>query len=527
MNRHSARRAASSATHRARGGIRSFLVFVVTLAILAAAVWGGWTFMNRGGLPSLPFADGGDRGGGNPVTVGVTGEAPQSLDIRTDASDAVEQALIANVYETLTGRDQSNAVVPGLAASWQASADGLTYTFRLNAGMRFSNGDALDASDVVWSLQQTVQNRYVTADRLTGLASVSNPDASTVVIAMSSPNPALPWLLSGRAGVVYDKDANVDYATAALGSGPFTVDSFRRGESITLKRNPRYWNADARAASPSVTLRYFQDGGLAATALAKGETDATVAVPASALDTLRTHDDIALSQGESTHKVMLGYNARAQSIFSEVHLRQGLRYVIDRQRIIDADGAAEAIGGPIPKLDPGYEDLTGLYPHDLAKAHSMLDYFGYRYRLRLVYPMRFGQRIGDQIADSLTTFGYTVSVQTVDDATWQRQVVEDHDFDMTIFSMDGSHDVTELADPDMFLGYTDSQSDQLLRDVKAAKDDASYQTALKALGRRLSENSIADFLYVERPWNASRNGVTGLPLNRNDVFLPLAGLAKA
>ncbi|NMN00347.1 ABC transporter substrate-binding protein [Bifidobacterium sp. DSM 109958] len=527
MNRHSAHRAAS----RTRDSLRSLLVFVVTLAVLAGAVWGGWTIMRRGGLAALRGTltgetNGSGDAGGNPVTVAVHGAAPQSLDIRTDASSAVEQALIGNVYETLVGRDQNNRAMPGLAASWDVSADGLTYTFRLRSGMRFSNGDVLDAQDVVRSLQRTVSDRYAGASDLTGLASVSNPDAATVTVTLLSPDAALPWRLSGRAGIVYDLDAQTDYAAAALGSGPFTVSGFSPGSSLTLERDGAYWNRDGRAASPSVTLRYYDDGAAAADAVTRGEADAATDVPAASLDALRGAGATP-AQGDSTRKVLLGFNARADSIFSEVRLRQGMRYVIDRQRIIDANGAAAALGGPIPSLDPGYEDLTGLYPHDTAKAHALLDYFGYRYRLRLVYPASLGTQVGDLVAGSMRDFGYDVTVSAVDDATWREQVTERHEFDLTIFPMDASHDVTELASPDFFLGYTDSVAEGLAAAVRASADEAAYETNLRALGRRLSENAIADFLYVERPWSASRAGVTGMPLNRTDVFLPLAGLARA
>ena len=509
--------------------MQSFIVFLVMLAILSALVWGGYTVMRRGGLTAAVEGVENAADNGPSLTVGVTTGSPQSLDIRTDTSSAVEQALLGNVYETLVGRDANNAVQPGLAASWEVSADALTYTFHLHQGMTFSNGHTLDAQDVVWSLQQAVQNKYVDAAKLTNLAAVRNPDANTVVVTLSAPNPELLWLLSGRAGIVYDSEAPIDYATQAIGSGPFTVGSFAKDDRLELKRNLKYWKADGKAKSATVTLRYFSDGAAGADAVAKGEADALVEVPVSSLETLRAQGDaVTLTQGDSTRKVMLAYNGKADSIFSEVHLRQGLRYVIDKQQIIDANGAAEAIGGPIPRLDPGYEDLNGLYPHDASKAHAVLNYFGFRYRLRLVYPAKYGQQLGDMIVGSLKSFGYyNASAQMVDDATWQTQVVQNRDFDMTILEMDGSHDVLDLADPSLFLGYTDAQAEQLAAQAKAATSDQEYADRLKALGRRLSENAIADFLYVERPWLAQRKGVSGLPVNRTDAFLPLAELTKA
>lgn len=517
------------------GGVASFIVFIVMLAILSSLVWGGWTIMRGGAaaIPGLGRVIAGDHapaddGSGGEVTVAVATGSPQSLDIRTDASDAVEQALLGNVYETLVGRDGNNKLQPSIASSWEASDDGLTYTFHLNGGMKFSNGHTLDAGDVVWSLQQTVQNKYVQAAKLANLASVSNPAPSTVTITLTAPNPDLLWLLSGRDGIVYDSEAQFDYATQAIGSGPFTLESFTKDDALVLKRNASYWNAQARAAAAKVTLRYVSDGTAAAKLLTDGTADALVQAPVSSLDVLRSDGQITLAQGESNHRVMLGFNGKADSIFSEVHLRQGFGYVIDRQRIADEQGAAEPIGGPIGKLDPGWEDLTGLYPHDSAKAHSVLDYFGYRYRLRLVYPDRFGERIGQTIADELKSFGYpNVSVQMVDEATWQTQVVQNRDFDMTILSLDEARDVFDLADPNLYLNYTDAQAEQLAAQAKAAVNDQQYDERLKALARRLSENAIGDFLYAEKPWVAWRGGASGMPVNFTDSFLPLRSVSKA
>ena len=509
--------------------MRSFLVFVLTTAILCGLVWGGWTYL-RNGEGRGEFLDGlGDEGGAK-LTVAVTTTAPQSLDIRTDSSTALDQALLGNVYETLLKRTTDNGVAPGIAASWQTSDDGLTYTFQLNDGMQFANGDALDATDVVDSLRQSVQNGYVGTDKLDGLASVSSTGASTVVIALNKPNPDLLWLLSGRPGIVYDTQATVDYATGALGSGPFSVKSFEAGKSLTLQRNAKYWNASAAARSRTITLNYFADANLAATAMAKAEADLIIEAAPGTLETLRSHSDITLQQVDSTRKVLLGFNGRSDSMFSEARMRQGVRYAINHQTLVDDNGAAGLLGGPISSLDPGYEDLTGLFPYDFQRAYRTTAYFipvFTKETKRLVVPTEYAH-IADLIAADLNKLDLGVQVEVLDDAAWRTRVVEQHDFDMTIFAMNGSHDVADLADPSLFLGYTDGNGEEYAKQARAATNDAEYTDRLKVLAKRLSDNAAVDFLYVERPWIAYRNNVTGVPtFNRPDVSLPLETLDKA
>ena len=115
------------------------------------------------------------------------------------------------MYETLVSRSETNKLQPSIAKSWQISDDGLTYTFTLNSNVTFSNGHKLDSSDVVWSLQNVINNNYVGSDQLGSLKEITNPDEKTVVITLNQPNPCLLRALSGRAGIVYDEESTANY----------------------------------------------------------------------------------------------------------------------------------------------------------------------------------------------------------------------------------------------------------------------------------------------------------------------------
>ena len=147
--------------------------------------------------------------------------------------------LIGNVYEGLVARDSDNQVVPAIAKSWDESSDGLTYTFHLNSGMTFSNGDALTAEDVVWSINDLIKNQYHDADSLSMVKSVEAQGDDAVVLTLKTPNANLLWTLTGRPGLVLDKDAKYDAKTEAIGSGPYTVSKFVTNDSITFKANDK------------------------------------------------------------------------------------------------------------------------------------------------------------------------------------------------------------------------------------------------------------------------------------------------
>ncbi|HAK71799.1 MAG TPA: ABC transporter substrate-binding protein, partial [Bifidobacterium sp.] len=104
-----------------------WLVFFGVAAVLAVVMWLGWSLVNlRNPITSLSSLT-----SESTMSVGIAGDAPKNLDIRTEQGDEVEQALLGNVYETLVSRSDTNKLQPGIARSWQASDDGLTYTFTL------------------------------------------------------------------------------------------------------------------------------------------------------------------------------------------------------------------------------------------------------------------------------------------------------------------------------------------------------------------------------------------------------------
>ena len=220
------------------------------------------------------------------VTIGLK-LAPTNLDIRNTAGSSLDQVLIGNVYEGLVSRNEENKVVPALAKSWEVSDDGLTYTFHLNKGMHFSNGDELDADDVVWSIQQLEEKQYHDADALRNFKSISAPNADTVVITLTKPYSQLLWALSGRAGLVFDKDAKYVAKTQAVGSGPYKVAKFTPNNSIELVADENYWGSN-KPKTKNIVIRYFADDNAAVNALKSGDVQVlapiTYALAESALD---------------------------------------------------------------------------------------------------------------------------------------------------------------------------------------------------------------------------------------------------
>ena len=330
-------------------------IFLGVAVALGALVVVGWTFMQNRFQPGSSL----DAG----VTIGID-DMPQSLDIRSDSSAAAERLLVDNVYETLVTVDQDNKLQPGLATSWKTSDDGLTVTLTLQSGVTFSNGHTLDASDAVWSLQQNVTNKVADVDELGDLASVANPNATTVVITLAKPNPTLLRALSGRLGIVYDSESSsADYQRKAIGSGPFTVADFQPGHSLKLARSDTYHGT--KAASNVVEFMQYSDADALSKALTDGSLDMAAPVSASTATGLNGKDGLTVKEGATTDKVLLAYNNGTDSLLSDEQARKAFRYQIDAAGIASAQpDAAGALGGPISLLDtpgilwPKFDDQT-------------------------------------------------------------------------------------------------------------------------------------------------------------------------
>lgn len=451
--------------------------------------------------------------------------APTNLDIRNQSGSALDQVLIGNVYQGLVARDSSNTVIPSLATSWTTSSDGRTYVFRLRHGVTFSNGDALDADDVVWSIRQLIGKQYVDASLLKNFSSIEAVDAHTVKIVLTKPYADLLWVLAGRPGLVFDKDADYDARTSAVGSGPYTVSSFRSGTSITLKANPRY-KGDDKARTRTIVLRYYTDDNAAVNALKSGDVQVLAPVSQNLASTFsKDAAHYTVKVGEDTDKYVLAFNGKGKAT-SDKRVRQALRYAIDSDELIAARGGVDkALGGPIPSLDPGYVDLTGLYPHDEAKARALLARAGYDsdhpLRLTLTYANIYGTEIGQQLKTQLARVGVKLTVDVVEFATWLQNVYTNHDYDLSLVDHNESHDFYQWTDADYYYGYDNATVRSLYEQAMASTDAATMNSLLAKAARIVSEDAPADWLFNYRISTAWAKGVTGFPVNLNQTLMPL------
>ena len=458
------------------------------------------------------------------VAIGIK-LAPVSLDIRNQSGSALEQLLIGNVYEALVSRNSNNEVEPGLAKSWTISNDGLTYTFKLNEHMNFSNGDTLDATDVAWSINQLKAKQYYNSDQVENLKQASAPDATTVKLTLSRPDANMLWYLSGRPGLVFDKDAHYDAKTTAVGSGPYMVKSFDSSSKLVLQANPKYWGGAHKAHTTTVTVRFLPDDNAALNALTSGDVQVLSPVNANMTGKLKSSGKYTVKATDGSDKFVLAFNCTGAKT-ADKRVRQAIRYAINHKEIIASRGGVDAaLGGPIPSVDPGYEDLTGLYPYNPAKAKSLMQQAGYStnhpLKLTLTYANVYGSELGEQLRSQLSRIGIDLNVNTVEFSTWLQDVHTNGDYDLSLVDHAESHDFYKWTQPDYYYHYDNAQVQALYAKALAATDEQDSAQYLKQAARIVSEDAPADWLFAYRVSVAQAKGVTGFPSRLTQSVLPL------
>lgn len=451
---------------------------------------------------------------------------PGNLDIRQTAGSALDQILVDNIYQGLVSRTPEQEIVPALASDWTVSPDGLTYTFTLREGVTFHDGQELTPQDVVWSLQTRKDTpEWRDSARLANVSSIA-ADGQTITLTLAEPDSSLLWNLSGRAGLVLKKDDAVDYQTAANGTGPFTLESWVQGDSITFARNEDYWGDKAQVAE--VVFDYIPDNQAALNAALAGEVDVLTGFDANLQEQVEANGDFTLELGKSTDKGTLAFNQSPGSPLADKRVRQAIRQAIDHDAIVEAAASGQTMYGPIPELDPGYEDLSDVAPFDPEAAKALLaEADAEDLSLTLTIPNFYGTTIPQILVSNLNDVGISLEVESVDFSTWLNDVYINHDYDLSFVLHTEARDFENWANPDYYFTYDNPEVQDLYAQSLAATDEDDAAALLAQAARIVSEDHAADWLYNGASVLAVATGITGMPTVNVNERLNLAELAKS
>jgi ABC-type transport system substrate-binding protein len=314
--------------------------------------------------------------------------------------DWVNWSMIKSLYSRLMDYTPGTPdLIPSLAESFTVSPDGLTYTFKLRKGVKFTNGREIVASDVKYSIERAVDPKTqgpgagffgaikgfdaVSGGTSPTLDGIAAPDDQTVVFTLSRPDATFLHVLAINFASVVPKEAVEaaagDFGKKPVGSGTFVLKEWTVGQRLVFERNPDYFVKDMPHID-KFTVEVGQEPLVALLRLQKGEVDiAGDGVPPAKFLEIKNSPEGAeiIVDGAQLHTGYITLNTKVAP-FDNVKVRQALNMAINKERITRIlNGRATAANQPLPPLMPGYDKAFTGYAFDVEKAKALLAEAGF------------------------------------------------------------------------------------------------------------------------------------------------------
>ena len=323
--------------------------------------------------------------------------------------------------------NDADQLVPELAtevptlANGGISKDGLTITYHLRKGVQWQDGAPFSADDVVftWQAVMNPNNNVQTRDGYDDVASIDEPNQATIVVHLkrafapfvdsfftmaATPYPVYPKHLLAR----YHDLNRIPYNSKPVGTGPFIVEEWHRGQTLRMVANPHYWRGAPKLKE--VQYRAIPDENTITTSLRTHEIDLWYNASA-------TNYPVA-SKIEGAHAVLTPFTAYSMlalntqhAVLSDPAVRRALAYATDRKRLIDTiTYGVNVLGeGDQPAFSWAHDQKLTAIPFDPARARAILDAAGWRagadgirtkngQRLHLTVATASGQTLGNRMA---------------------------------------------------------------------------------------------------------------------------------
>jgi len=444
---------------------------------------------------------------------------PQDMNPYSPTADTISIAVFGAWWEYLVRPTQDGTgYQPRLASSYTVSPDDKTYSFKLRQGVRFSDGTPMTSADVLFSLHRAFtdpnsQIAFVGAK----LASMTAPDAHTIVIKLKKPWPYLLADLSGFNAAILpehliQKEGFAAFLRHPVGTGPFMWSSSDPGVSITVKRNPRYWER-GRPYLDSIIFHVVPTDTARATAVRGGQATLTEDPPLNELAGLKSSSSMKVYDFPSTLVELIPLNVTKAPLDNE-RVREAISLAIDRASIVRAGlfgygrpAATFLVGPPAQTFQNTSLDL---YPFDLARAAQLLRQSG----VRLPIHLQFGVSPGvaqDAIVTIMQADLARIGIHL--DVRQRNFVANEHALDSGNFTMNTTFCGNFVGDPSeqplfwmdpafccksYFTGFDDPASIALVHRTVNATTAAAARPLFDEVQRKMAQTDQAIPLYFPR-----------------------------
>jgi peptide/nickel transport system substrate-binding protein len=486
-------------------------------------------------------------------------------------------SLLKHIYDRVVEQDENQAVKPALATSWR-TLDDTTWEFKLRSGVKFTDGSDFTANDVIYTFCRVprVENSPSSmAINTRSVADMTAPDPLTLVIKTDRPYPLLTseisnvGILSAKAngagqvtfdrqeckGVgTYPKTEAFNSGQAAIGTGPYKLVRFTKGDRIILERNEGYWGD--KPIWQRAVFRPITSPGPRVAALLSGDVDLIENVPIQDLGAIKANADFKVVQGLSNRIIYLHFNyiddtppgvsgTEGKNPFRDQRVRAALSKAIDRDAIVARimGGVAVAASEMLPSVMFGANKDAKAAKADIEGARKLLAEAGYPNGFSLALATPNDRYVNDSliaqaVAQMLTRAGLKVSL----DAMTQSQFFAKRNRrEFGLWLAGWGSDTGEMSSPLKSMmatpnkdkgmgptnpgGYSNKAMDQLLEQALETINDERRGVLLAQASRVAMEDYGALPLHFEMTTWAFRKDLSYVP--RADQYTQAALVRRA
>lgn len=426
------------------------------------------------------------------------------------------------LFNGLTAHDGENRIVPALAREWTFDQDTCTYTFHLEEGVRWHDGEPFTAEDVRFTVEAVMDpdNGSEIAPNYEDILEILTPDAHTVVFRLAAPNaafldymavPVLPrHLLEGE-----DLTAS-SFFRSPVGTGPYYLAEWDAGQAITLRKNEDYFQEPARI--DTVVFKIVEDDNAKALQIQTGELDLALLSPRNA-EALRDREGIALYRMTTSDYRGILFNFHNPYWQKNRDLIPAICCALNRQAILDAVVLGHGITayGPLQRNPYNYGDVER-YDYDPERAERLLVSAGC-VKGEDGYYARDGERVGfvlsvgagDQVrldmaqaaAQQLRAVGIDCTVEIPAVVDWSGQMAYLIGWGSPFDADDHTYKVFGTDKGANYSGYSNSLVDRYLKEARETGDPALRAEAYARFQEALAEDPAFAFLcYVDADYAA-------------------------
>jgi len=464
---------------------------------------------------------------------------PVGLDPHLTNATATKN-MLENTYDTLVMFNASLEIIPGLAESWEASEDGLQWTFHLRDAL-WHDGTSVTAADVKFSIER-IKDPATASPRSGDFAVIQRIDVvddRTLVFTLSEPFTPLLSFLAMSMNVIVPQhvvEEHGDMQNVVVGSGPFRFVEYLPQTRLVVERFDDYWGRDADGNQlpylDGITFTFYPDPTARTTAILTGNVDWIEYVPAVDVPSVRADPNVEVVGGLSANYRSLMFNCAVEP-FDDYRVRRAFAYAIDRQMVVDlalfGTGGVVATGTTIPAGNYYAVDASPYDTRDLEKARALLTEAGYpngfEFDLYVTSTYDFLRDPAEIIQANLADIGVRANIVPAD---WSIYLPTYYalDYAATILGFSGQ------ADPDAFLytpffstsggnyfNFADERLDALLLAGRREPDPEARRAIYLEAQERILELSPMVFLFHSAQYSANRLDVEGYQHFPNTSYL--------